>query len=132
MATANFTTKPPMQWMKPGSVVRFLRSALPRHVWYYRGIVWYFYRPSQTEADVFSMARSWWLCKEGDVLSWAKRCMQGNLYSSNLLEDGVSLISPARVSCPPMPTNAGSYVETESPVTRRGWTRLRRELGPKA
>jgi hypothetical protein len=136
MATANFTTKPPMQRMKRSCTERFLKSALQRHVWYDRVASYgMFAGPSQQghcSADVLSVARSWWLCKESDVLSWAKRCglgisnlgedfrdrwqsqgcMQGNLHSGNLLEDGVGLVPPARASCPPIPTNSASYVET--------------------
>jgi hypothetical protein len=100
-------------------------------------------RPKHCCADVFSVARSWWLCKESDVLSWAKRYglgvsnlgedfrnqwqsqsfMQGNLHSSNLLEDGVGLVSPARASCPPMPADTVSFVDLKASdsTAGRGW-----------
>jgi hypothetical protein len=70
MATANFTTKPPMLWMNLGVAVRFLKSALQRYVSYDRVASYgVFARASQTKAlfCIVSAFRFSWL-RRGEVM----------------------------------------------------------------
>jgi hypothetical protein len=98
-----------MQRMKHNRAGRFVKSALQRHVWYDRVASYGMFAGASQQrrcsGDVFGVARSWWLCKESDVLSWAKRCGLG---ISNLGED----FEDRWQSQGCMQGNLHSYVET--------------------